>query len=74
MRLLLPRAFFEFNLGVSLYGAGLSFILSWRDFSFIWSLAVCFWYSLILDWSESDGVQRVPSGWCRQCIDWAVVR
>ncbi len=28
---------FEFILGVSLYGAGLSFILSWRDFSFSWS-------------------------------------
>ncbi len=27
-----------------------------------------FWYSLILDQSESDGVRRVPSGWCRQCI------
>jgi len=27
-----------------------------------------FWYSLILDWSESDGVRRVPSGWRRQCV------
>ncbi len=27
-----------------------------------------FWYSLILDQSESDGVRRVPSGWCQQCI------
>jgi hypothetical protein len=68
MRLLLPRAFFEFILGVSLYGAGLSFILSWGDFSFSQSSAVFFWYSLMLDQSESDGVRRVPSGWCQQCI------
>jgi len=27
-----------------------------------------FWYSLILDRSESDGVQRVPSGWRWQCV------
>ncbi len=27
-----------------------------------------FWYNLILDQSELDGVRRVPSGWCQQCI------
>ncbi len=55
MRLLLPRAFFEFILGVSLYGAGLSFILSWGDFSFSQSSAVFFWYSLMLDHQSRMG-------------------
>ena len=27
-----------------------------------------FWYSLILDRSESDGVRRVPSEWRWQCV------
>jgi hypothetical protein len=53
MKLLLPMRFLSSAiLGVLLYGAGLSFIWSWRDFSFSQSLAVCFFYSLILDRSE----------------------
>ena len=65
MRLLLPRAFFEFIvLGVSLYGAGLSFILSWKDFSFSRSLAVCF---LV----QSD-IRPVRVGWGTEGYFWMV--
>ena len=67
MRLLLPRA------GVLLYGAGLSFILSWRDFSFSRSSAVCF---LV----QSDirpvrvGWGTEGSFWMASAMRWAVVR
>jgi hypothetical protein len=64
MRLLPPRAFFEFILGLSLYGASLSFILSWRDFSFSRSSAVCF---LV----QSD-IRPVRVGWGTEGSFWMV--
>jgi hypothetical protein len=73
MRLLLPRAFFEFNLGVSLYGAGLSFILSWRDFSFSRSLAVCFLVQFDIRLVRV-GWGTEGSFWMALAMRWAVVR
>ena len=64
---------FEFDLGVMLFGAGLSFCWSWRDLSFSRRSAVC---ALV----HSDirpvrvGWDTVGSFWMAAAIRWAVVR
>jgi hypothetical protein len=72
MRLLLPCAFFAFNLGVLLYGAGLSFILSWRDFSFSRSLVVCFLVQYDIR-PVRVGWGTEGSFWMASAMRWAVV-
>ncbi len=73
MRLLLPCSFFEFKLGVMLFGAVLFFCWSWRDLSFSRSSAMC---ALV----HSDirpvraGWDTVGSFWMASAICWEVVR